>query len=189
MHTSHLFSALAENPIIAAAKDELQLQTCLESKVTVIFVLYGNILTIGDTLQKIKNANKIAIVHVDLIDGLATREVSVDFLAENTCADGIISTKTALVKHAKSIGLIAIRRFFVFDSLALESLERQLSPFEIDMIEILPGCMPKIIQKIVMKTNIPIIVGGLISDKEDVQVALASGAAAVSSSNSYVISL
>ena len=71
---------------------------------------------------------RTAIVHVDLISGLNAREVAVDFIRENTEADGIISTKPLLVKRAVELGLIGIQRTFVIDSMAMDTLESRSIP-------------------------------------------------------------
>lgn len=55
-----------------------------------------------------------------------------------------------------------------------------------DFIEVLPGVMPKLIKEVCHITRIPIIAGGLISDKESVVSALSAGAIAVSTSNRTV---
>ena len=55
-----------------------------------------------------------------------------------------------------------------------------------DFIEILPGVMPKIIARICRETQIPVIAGGLISDKEDILAALSAGARAISTTNPAV---
>ena len=43
--------------------------------------------------------------------------------------------------------------------------------------------MPKIIRRLAASVRVPIVAGGLISDKEDIVGALAAGALAVSSTN------
>ena len=58
--------------------------------------------------------------------------------------------------------------------------------FHPDMIEIMPGVMPKIIKSLRGSTSIPLIAGGLIADKEDVMGALLAGASAVSTSRQDV---
>ena len=54
------------------------------------------------------------------------------------------------------------------------------------MIEILPGVMPKVIKKICSQSRIPVIAGGLISDKEDIMAALGAGAVSISTTNQTV---
>ena len=39
-----------------------------------------------------KQAGKMALVHLDLINGLSAKDVAVDFIKKYTKADGIIST-------------------------------------------------------------------------------------------------
>lgn len=56
-----------------------------------------------------------------------------------------------------------------------------------DAIEILPGIVvPKVIKKINAISRVPVIAGGLITDKEDVMNALSSGAIGISSTNQDV---
>lgn len=123
------------------------------------------------------------MVHVDLIAGLTSREIAVEFIQRHTRADGIITTKPALVKKASELGLYTVLRHFIIDSMALSNIERQNDSVHPDMIEILPGVMPKIIRKICTLSRVPVIAGGLINDKEDVMGALSAGAAAISSTN------
>lgn len=123
------------------------------------------------------------MIHIDLINGLSSKEISVEFIKENTQADGIISTKPALIKKAKELGLFTILRYFLLDSMALENIRQQQYLVKPDFVEVLPGVMPKIIRKICASSRTPIIAGGLITDKEDVMGALSAGAIAVSTTN------
>ncbi len=184
------YDALVDNPIIAAVKDDAGLEkVCALEEIEVVFILYGDICNIPKIVQKLKNQGKIAIVHVDLISGFSAKEISVDFIKMNTCADGIISTKIALIHRAKELGLYAILRFFVIDSIALENIayaDRQPPHKRPDCVEILPGIMPKVIKKVKHITKYPIISSGLIVDKEDIVGVLEAGAMAISSTNEKV---
>ena len=186
MTCSSLLEILADGPVIAAVKDDEGLAAALNSEPAVLFLLYGDILTIGDTVARVHAAGKKVFVHLDLVDGLAAREISADFIARHTAADGVISTKAALTKRARELGLVAIQRIFLLDSMALKNVERHFSRESADLVEVLPGLMPKIIRRICQSTGKPIIAGGLITDKEDVTGALGAGAVAVSSTNPAV---
>lgn len=186
MNRAELEELLADGPVIAAVKDEAGLDAAAKSDVTVIFLLFGDVLTIGDLVKRAHDAGKVVFVHLDLVEGLSSREVSVDFVAKCTGADGVLSTKAALTRRARELGLIAIQRFFLLDSMAIRNIEKYLAPENSDLIEVLPGLMPKIIRRVCAVANKPVIAGGLISDKEDVTGALAAGAMAVSSTNPAV---
>jgi glycerol-3-phosphate responsive antiterminator len=171
-------------PVIAAVKDAEGLEKSLKSDCSVIFVLYGDICNIGGIVEQIKAADRIAMVHIDLITGLSSREISVEFLHRTTGTDGIITTKPVLVKSAKELGMYTVLRFFVLDSMAIENLHRQCETARPDCVEILPGVMPKVIRKIHEKERTPLIAGGLISDKEDIVMALKAGAVSISTTKS-----
>lgn len=179
---------LEDNPIVAAVKDMEQLDKALEKDVDVIFVLFGNILDIIDISKKIDEKNKVGILHVDLVDGLSNREIVLQYLKEKTKFHGIISTKAQTVKNAKKLGLIAIQRVFILDSLSFQSTKNHLID-ECDAVEMLPGLLFKVIKELSDKIRKPLIVGGLISDKEDVMEALKSGATCISTTREEIWSI
>lgn len=174
---------LAKNPIIASVKDEAGLSAALDSDVPVIFLLFGDIVTVGMLTRRAHAAGKAVFVHMDLVEGLASREVSVDFIAHGTVADGVLSTKAGLTRRAKELGLVSVQRFFLLDSMALENIQKHHAQDTSDLIEVLPGLMPKIIHQVMETVDKPVIAGGLIREKEDVTAALAAGAVAVSATS------
>lgn len=180
MTRDELKSILKENQFVCAIKDDEGLNNVLKSEHKVVFVLYGSIMNICDIIKKLKDANKVAFVHVDLIEGLSAKEVVVEFIAKNTGADGIISTKQGLIKSASSHGLLTVQRFFLIDSLAFSNLKKQLNNTAMDIVEVLPACSTKTISEIIKLTDLPVIASGMIRDKEDVEQALSAGATAVS---------
>ena len=172
-----LYEALQRNPIIAAVRDDEGLAQCLRTDIQTVFVLYGDICNISEIVRQIKDAGKIAIVHADLISGLAAKEISVDFLRRSTQADGVISTRANMIQRAKELNMIAILRVFLIDSMALDSAlsAKNLKP---DAIDILPGLMPSMLRKVRQLTGLPILTGGLITEKKEVMQALEAGALA-----------
>ena len=175
-----LLEVIADSPVIAAVKDEEGLDKSLRTDCRIIFILYGNICSLTTIVEKIKSRDKLAIVHADLVQGLSAKIEAIDYIKNNTKADGILSTKGNLVKHATDIGLIGILRNFIIDSMAMENVNKQVELAHPDMIEIMPGIMPEIIEKLKNEIKLPLIAGGLISDKKDVIAALSAGADAVS---------
>ncbi len=190
MKNREFINKIEMNPIIAAVKDDEGLNTALTEDVEIIFVLYGDICTIPEIVRKIKKAGKVAMVHVDLITGLNnSKEVCLDFIRNNTEADGIITTKSNLIAHARELELNTVLRYFILDSMALQNIEKQArsSGIKPDIIEFLPGIvLPKMIRRINKVSRVPIIAGGLIADKEDVMNALDAGALAISTTNETV---
>lgn len=168
------------SPIVTAVKEEDGLKQALDTECGVVFILYGSLCNIQNIVEQIKAKGKLAIVHVDLIAGLSSKEVSVDFIKQYTTADGIISTKPMLVKRAMELGMIAGQRFFIIDSMALTNAMKQLESIRPDFIEIMPGIMPPVLKTIREATDTLLVAGGLLSDKKDIMAAFDAGVDAVS---------
>lgn len=181
------YRLMEENPVIAAVKDEEGLDICCKSRnIRVVFVLYGTVSSISGIVKRIKEAEKVAMVHIDLMEGLNGKEPVVDFIRQYTEADGIISTKPSLIRHARELGMYTVLRVFILDSLSFKNVPRQVSAAGADMLEMLPGLMPKMIERVRKTAKIPVIAGGLLSDKEDVMAALAAGAISISTTDPAV---
>ena len=168
------------NPIIAAVKDEAQLERALKTDCGIIFFLFGSVCSICSLVERVRAAGKLAFVHLDLTLGLSGKEVAADFIKEFARADGVISTRPQLLRRAKAIGLLTVLRIFLVDSISLNNLQKQIDACGPDLIEIMPGVMPKVVRKVCRATSVPVITGGMISDKEDVMAALSAGAQCIS---------
>ena len=100
-----LVTTLENTPVIPAVKTPEELPAALRAEGGVVFLLCGDILNIGELIARIHAANRRAVVHADLVAGLAPREIAVDFL--QCCgADGIISTRPLLIRRGRELGLL-----------------------------------------------------------------------------------
>lgn len=175
--------ALEISPVIAAVKDDEGVDACLKSESQVVFILYGDICTIPEIVSKVKAAGKLAVVHLDLIHGLASKNIAADFIKKYTEADGVISTKPTIIHRAKELGMLTVLRVFLIDSMAYENVKTQVTAAKPDVVEVLPGMMPKVIGNICKDLPVPVIAGGMIREKEDVMALLKAGVTSVSSTN------
>lgn len=177
-----LAETLLDEPVIAAVKTDEALTAALASPCSAVFLLASTLLTVDGLVRRIHEAGKLAVVHIDLVDGLSSREIAVDSLNALCHPDGIISTRPTLIRRARHRGLLTVQRAFILDSLSLTSLSGQLEQGKPDFVEILPGIMPRVIAEISARTQVPVIAGGLLRDKADVMAAMRAGAAVVSTS-------
>lgn len=168
--------------MIMAVKSDKELDLALRSKPTVIFLLYGDIMTLPQVVQKIQGRRKMAIVHLDLVMGLSSHELTVDYLQRVIQADGIITTHPNLAARANENGFFSILRYFLLDSLSLKNLQGQVDKHRPTVLEVLPGIIPSVIPRIQEKVDIPIIAGGFIRTPEEGQAVLDNGGLALSSS-------
>ncbi|MFK0294383.1 glycerol-3-phosphate responsive antiterminator [Streptomyces sp. NPDC090442] len=178
-----LAELLEEHPVVASVVDEAGLRAVLRSDCRIVFLLYGSVLDLPDIVQRLKDDGRVVLVNVDLLDGFAGKEVVVRYVKERTAADGILSSKAFMVRAARELGLFAVHRFFLIDSLSYHNLAPQVRRSQRDCVEILPGCMPRVISWVVADIGVPLIAGGLVCDRDDVFAALKAGACAIASSN------
>lgn len=171
---------LEESPIIAAVSTKEDIEKCAASECRVVFIIRSTLTSVEPMVKEIKASGRIAIVHADLVAGLSSKEVSMEFLSEQVHADGIISTKPALVKRAKELDMIGILRAFIIDTAALETTKRQIELIRPDAVELMPGIVPRVFTEMRGSTEIPLIAGGLIKEKSDVLTAFDAGVDAVS---------
>lgn len=178
-----LHASLRADPVIASVQDAEGLEDALAGDHEVVFLLYGSLLDISQTLQRCHDAGKIVLVNLDFLDGLSAQDTAVRWLAESTVADGVLSSKPSVIRAARTIGLAAVQRYFLVDSLSYRRLPRVLSQGEPDLVEILPGCVPRVISWLQDDISTPVIAGGLVCEKGDVIAALDAGALAVATSD------
>lgn len=174
---------MAKNPVICAVKDLKNLDEALCSDAEIIFCLCGNIFNLPQIVETVKKTGKLIFIHIDLIDGFSRDTVALKYINEKIKPDGIISTKNNLLKVAKELGLLTVQRLFIIDSLSIETTVKTSALINPDAIEILPGIMPRIIKQLSNTLSVPVIVGGLISEKEDIINATENGALGVSTSS------
>ena len=180
---SKYITMIQDNPIIAAVNNHEKLDMAIASPCKMIFLLTGNIINIKDIVEKCKKNEKCILIHLDLIEGLSKDEYALKYISEYIKPDGIITTRGNLIKTAKENNIFAIQRLFILDSMSLDTGIKSIHSTRPEAIEILPGIMPKAIRRIHAETQIPLIAGGLIIDKEDAIASLNAGAIGISTSN------
>lgn len=174
---------LMENPLIAAAKHET-LKYAVDSKVSAIILMNGKINELMKEDFKVCNNKKPILLHTDLIKGLSNDKESINFIKEHINPVGIVSTKSNMIRAAKKKGLVTIQRIFCIDSSSLRTSIESIRENDPDLVEIMPAFVYPIVKTIKKEIDKPIILGGLITNKDQVIEMLDSGADAISSGNS-----
>ncbi|TFE02841.1 glycerol-3-phosphate responsive antiterminator [Jeotgalibacillus salarius] len=127
--------------------------------------------------------NKKMFLHMDLIQGLSNDEHAAEYICQTIKPYGIISTRKNVVKRARELNVKAIQRTFVIDSNAFKRSVELIKQSDPDYIELLPGVVPKMIERMKLETGKPIIAGGLIDHHEEVSAAIEAGASAITTSS------
>jgi glycerol uptake operon antiterminator len=177
---------LTGNPIIAAVRNDDDLERVLNSRVKIVFVLYGSILTIEGISKKLIHHDKSVFIHVDMIEGLKAEETGFNFIKKCTAAPGIITTKPSGIRAANALGLWTIQRIFILDSISLKTGINSICSSFPSAIEVLPGISSKILTKIKAEIKLPVIAGGLIETENEAVSALSCGAVSISTSKEFL---
>ena len=172
-----VIEALERTPVIAAT-DRVGWQSAVLSDAEVLFHLGADIISVGDDIASAKQSGKFVFIHIDLADGIGKDKAGIHWL-KTLGADGIISTRTQLIRAAHDSGLLAVQRFFILDSKGMHSISETIENTRPDLLEIMPGVIPKAL-KLFSRQEIPVIAGGLIETRQEVTAALSADAIAVS---------
>lgn len=182
----HLAGYFSTYPIIPAVRNIKNLKKAMQIKESVlIFLLTGSIFDLENAMKLAHDNDKILMVNIDLVNGIAHDKEGIRYLADNDLCDGIISTKGYLIKEASKYGLMTVQRVFLLDSASLISAEKSLNPQTVDAVEILPGiAAPYFIERQKNKRyNYTVIAGGLIQSKTEVENLKEKGVFAASTSS------
>jgi len=175
-------SVFSSRRVAAAVRTREDFDISLDSKVDVIFLLYSSIMNIESYVKRAHNAGKKIFIHMDFVEGVGKDRAGMEFL-KSVEVDGILTTKTNMIRPAKDCGLITVQRFFIVDSHSVDTAVDSIRIAKPDIVEIMPGVVEKKIREFSRKVSMEILAGGLIEFKEDVDSAIEAGATAVSTAS------
>ncbi|MBE7035608.1 MAG: glycerol-3-phosphate responsive antiterminator [Ruminococcaceae bacterium] len=168
-----------DSHIIAAVRGEQEFENALLQNVSIIFDLSPDLLSVANRIKKAHGAGKKLFVHIDLATGIGKDESGLSFL-KGVGVDGIISTRTNIIKLAKKLDMFTVQRFFIVDSHSIDTSIEAVKTSKPDMIEIMPGTIAKVIRRLKIELDMPIVAGGLIETEKEIEEVLECGASAVS---------
>ncbi|RCW51361.1 MULTISPECIES: glycerol-3-phosphate responsive antiterminator [unclassified Halanaerobium] len=181
----HLSKYFKKHPIIPSVRDMKYLEQAMKTeKSVVVFLLAGSIFDLEEAMSKAEKYDKLLIINVDLVQGISQDAKGMEYLAEKNLCDGIISTRNHLIKAAIKCGLMTIQRIFLLDSGSFKTGKHMLGDENIDSVEILPGIAAPyyISHQEKYQIKYPVIAGGLIETKKEVDKLVEAGVLAISTS-------
>ncbi len=168
--------------VIAAVRSDRDFEDALQTSVSTIFQLVPHLMSVASQAKAAHQKGKTFFVHLDLAEGIAKDRVGIRFL-KRAGVDGVISTRQNLIKLAREEGLLTVQRFFALDSRSVETIVESVKSTKADMIEVMPGVVPKVIRRLCTLVDTPIIAGGLVETLWERDAVLENGGRAVSTGN------
>lgn len=183
MQPYNLLKLLCSGTVIPAARNIDDFKYALEhTTAPSVILLFGDIVILPELLTMAQKFKKRLFVHLDLLGGIGKDEAGIRFLAR-IGVTGLITTKAYLCKTAREEGMIAIQRLFLMDSEALRTGIHLACKYKPDVVEVLPAAVPaSAIKQLKEGTGLPILAGGLVHTREDVDNAIKNGICAISAS-------
>lgn len=177
---------MLNQPIIPAIQKIKTFDQFLTSSLEVGFVMDIHINHLVRMIEKAHQHHKRLIVHIDMIKGISSDEEGCEFLCQTLKVDGIISTKVKVLEVARKNNRLSILRLFLIDSKSLNKGLELIAHYDFDYLEILPATCFDIIPYVIEHCQKPVIAGGLIQSRQDVDKCLSLGLKAVSTSRSDI---
>ena len=176
---------LERRKLIAAIKEPKSIERAIKYKenISAVILMTGNILTAKEYVDVLHKEGLPVILHVEKIGGLQVDPYGIDFITDYVKPFAIVTTKSSIIKRAKSKGMFVIQRVFLIDTEVYEHLLDSFDHLQADIIEIMPSRAPDFLEKLSKVSPVPVITGGLLTTSDHAKEALERGAAAVTTSN------
>ncbi|MUM76342.1 hypothetical protein GKC30_01695 [Pseudodesulfovibrio sp. F-1] len=168
--------------VIAAIADLQHVVTALESDIHTVFLLHDNVRELEQAVGVLRGNGKRVFIHFDMVEGLAPNPAGLEHLRSLFSFDGVITTKGGVIRKGKKLGLVTIQRIFMIDSRSIDTAVSAVGKYEPDAVEIMPGLLAKAVHHLHGLIRPPLITGGMISTREEVEMMLATPVAAISAS-------
>ncbi|WP_338751574.1 glycerol-3-phosphate responsive antiterminator [Bacillus sp. FJAT-52991] len=176
---------LQTHKMVAAVKEPKYIEKAIKYKdnLSAVLLMTGTILTVKKYVDFIQSHGLPVILHVEKIGGLEMDRDGIEFVKRNVQPHAIVTTRTSIIKKAKSSGLVVVQRIFLIDTEVYTNLVKDIQYIQADVIEIMPCRVPDFLNKISKVSPVPTITGGLLNSPEHAKQALENGALAITTSN------
>ncbi len=165
--------------VAAAVRTADDFEAALASMVRAIFMQNSSILTAAEQIKQAHAAGKRIFIHMDFVEGIGKDRAGLAYL-KALGADGILSTKSHMIRLARETELATVQRFFIVDSHSVDTAVETVRIAKPDIAELMPGVVVKKIREFAEQVNLPILVGGLLEYEAEVDAAIEAGASAIS---------
>jgi len=167
------------SPTIPALRRQADIPCLMDCQADTVFLMFGKLHQLEKLVRQVESYGKKVFLHTDLIKGLNQDKEATRFIAECIAPEGIVTTKSFVIKQAKNVGLKTVHHLFLIDTNAFESGIKNVKLSKPDAIEIMPGLMPSVINRFQKEVNVPLLVGGLVKSIDDMNSLWEAGAHSV----------
>lgn len=165
--------------VVPAVNDFAQLRLFLRTEYPMCVLMHNHLCDLDELFAQLRAGGRQALVHCDLIRGLAPDEFGTEYLCSRFHPEGIISVRPSVIAACKRLKTTAIERAFLIDSSALERSVAMIERTEPDYVELLPALCWPLFPALGERISVPLIAGGLIPSLPEAEKILSQGVKAV----------
>ncbi len=183
---THAIDDWLKRPVIPVFWDLAAGSESLIARASLMFLQGGELPELAHRLAGLRRGplSKLPLMlHIDLLQGLASDEAGVRYVANLGGVDGIITVRAHMVQVARKYGLASILLLFLQDGRSIERGLHLIEQSKPDIVELVPGVAALETANDFRSLNVPLIAGGLVRRAELVDALLKGGCRSVSSSD------
>ncbi len=169
--------------VIPSLSKKEDVEKFIKSNMQYCILLNFDLIHLEEHIKAVQKENKIALVHLDYINGIAIDAHGCNYVINRLNADGILSANSAVILEAKNNKKIAIQRVFLVDTATLEKEITKINFCNPDYVELIPGIANEIYSTIEIHIHCNFIAGGLLKSVEQMYECIYNGASAVTVSS------
>lgn len=159
---------LPKQPVIPVITSMTGLKRFLETDLPCLIVQDFHLNLLSEVIETAHAYQRSVIVHIELIQGLASDEYGCQHAIQQLHADAIISSKPKVIEMAKKNKTPAILRLFVLDSKSLKRGTELTQSIVPDAVEFMPSLVYPLIVPMIKSAPCEVWAGGLIRDLDTI---------------------
>ncbi|MGB3376196.1 MAG: glycerol-3-phosphate responsive antiterminator [Microbacterium sp.] len=173
---------LAHRPVIASLYGLEMLHPFLDSRAEIALGANVALSEVNQLIAECSAAARFLFINVDNCAGLAPDRRGVDHLSR-LGAVGVLSTKSAVIQHANSLGMVTMQKIFVTDRSTLPRSINSIRQSRPHLTQLMPWpVLPRLPGPVLEQLGL-FVAAGFVQTRADIEGALACGAVAVSTSD------
>jgi len=178
MHTlTHLPLTSAVIPVVDSRP---AFEHALATHAGVIFIGRYDLFEAESLLRAHAGHRPALFVYADQMEGVNADQPGLRFLAERMGIQGVISFRPTTLALARDLNLETIQRLFALDSTGWETARNAFVTAVVGMVEIAPALvLPYLGASLTEQLGVPFIASGLVTNRQQIERILATGAQAV----------
>jgi glycerol uptake operon antiterminator len=172
---------LTRNPVIASVFGAHSIPGFVTSECKICILAHLELHELDGALKVLDRAGKFTFVNMDACAGLGQDKGALEYL-KKIGTRGVVSTRTAMIQRANSMGMVTMQKVFVTDRSNLPRSTAAIEQSKPHLVQLMPWPVVSHLSAGELKGLSPLVAAGFVATAADVAKALKEGAKGISTS-------